>query len=115
MSPFFTKPQRIRPGGLLASAHMFFKPGRRSLAVVLVALIALIVPAAANTAGQITIYGGASGTHLVLHKHDGKLIVKGWQARHKPKGCHFTKRRLRAVCDLSRAGRIELKLGNHGD
>ncbi|MGE0066109.1 MAG: hypothetical protein AB7T48_02045 [Solirubrobacterales bacterium] len=94
---------------------MFSRPGRRSLAVVLVALIALIVPAAANTAGQITIYGGGSGSHLVLHKHDGKLIVKGWQAHHKPKGCHFTKRRLRAVCDLSRAGRIELKMGNHGD
>src|SRR4051812_13525381 len=112
MAPILTKPQRVRPKALLASAHVFFKPGLRSLAVVVVAMIVLIVPTAANTAGQITIYGAASGTHLELHKHDGKLIVKGWMAHHKPKGCHFTKHRSRAVCDLSRAGRIEVKMGD---
>lgn len=97
---------------------MFFKPGLRSLAVVVLALIAVFVlfaPTAANTAGQIVIYGGASGSNLKLKKNDGKLIVKGWMARHKPKGCYFTKRRLRAVCDLSRAGRIEVKMGDNGD
>jgi Ca2+-binding RTX toxin-like protein len=94
---------------------MLFIPSRRSLAVVVVALICLIAPTAANTAGQIVIYGAGSGSNLKLHTHDGKLIVKGWQARHRPKGCHFTKRRMRAVCNLSRADRIELQMGNHGD
>lgn len=94
---------------------MLFMPGRRSLAVVIVALVGLIAPTAANTASQIMIYGAASGTHLELHKRDGKLIVDGWMARRKPVGCHFTKRRARAVCNLSRAGRIELKMGDHGD
>lgn len=94
---------------------MFFMPGRRSLAVVIVALISLIAPTAASTAGQIVIYGAASGTHLELSTDGGRLVVDGWMAKHKPKGCHFAKGRSRAVCDLSRADRVELEMGNRGD
>lgn len=115
MKDIFLSSRRFRRKDLLASAHMLFKPGLRSLAVGIAALIVLIAPTAADTAGQIVIYGAGSGTHLTLEKRDGHLIVKGWQAHHKPKGCHFTKRRSRAVCNLSRAGRIELKMGDHGD
>jgi Ca2+-binding RTX toxin-like protein len=94
---------------------MLFMPGRRSLAVVIVALISLIAPAAANTASQIVIYGAGSGSHLTLKPHDGKLHVRGYMAKRKPQGCHFIKRRMEAVCDLAKAGRIEVQMGDHGD
>lgn len=94
---------------------MFFIPGLRSLAVVIVALVALIVPTAANTAGQIVIYGAAGGSHLELSTSGGKLIVDGWQAHQKPRGCHFTAGRSRSVCNLASANRVELVMGNSGD
>lgn len=94
---------------------MFFMPGRRSLAVVIVALVALIVPTAANTAGQIVIYGAAGGSHLELSTSGGRLVVDGWQAKQRPRGCHFAAGRSRAVCNLAGASRIELQMGNSGD
>ena len=93
---------------------MLFMPGRRSLAVVLVALAALVVPTTANTAGQIVIYGAASGSHLELTKKGGKLKVHGFMAKRSPKGCHLVNR-MKAVCRLSNAGRVEIQMGNHGD
>lgn len=94
---------------------MLFMPGRRSLAVVIVALISLVAPTAASTAGQIVIYGAASGSHLELSTSGGRLVVDGWMAKHSPQGCHFTNGRDRAVCSLSGADRVELQMGNSGD
>jgi Ca2+-binding RTX toxin-like protein len=94
---------------------MLFVPGRRSLAVVIVALIALIAPTAASTAGQIVIYGAASGSHMTLTASGGKLEVDGAMAKRAPVGCTFTQGRHRAVCNLSGADRIELQMGNSGD
>jgi hypothetical protein len=90
-------------------------PGRRSLAVVLVALIALIVPTAASTAGQIVIYGAASGSHLELSTSGDHLIVEGMMANAAPQGCQFTHGRERASCNLTTADSIELQMGNSGD
>lgn len=94
---------------------MFFMPGRRSLAVVIVALVSLIAPTAASTAGQIVIYGAASGSRLELSTRGGKLVVDGWQAHQKPRGCHFAGSRERAVCNLAGVERVELQMGNSGD
>jgi Ca2+-binding RTX toxin-like protein len=94
---------------------MFLIPGRRSLAVVIVALFALIAPTAASTAGQIVIYGAAGGSHLELSTKGDHLVVDGWMAKAEPQGCHFTKGREQAVCSLSRADSIELQMGDSGD
>jgi Ca2+-binding RTX toxin-like protein len=94
---------------------MLFMPGRRSLAVVLVALASLVAPTAASTAGQIVIYGAASGSHLELTTGGGKLVVDGWMAKQSPQGCHFVSGRDRAVCGLSGVDRVELQMGNSGD
>jgi Ca2+-binding RTX toxin-like protein len=94
---------------------MLLIPGRRSLAAVLVVLIALIVPTAASTAGQIVIHGAAGGSHLKLSTEGDHLVVDGWMAKAAPQGCHFTKGREQAVCSLSQANRIEIQMGNSGD
>jgi Ca2+-binding RTX toxin-like protein len=94
---------------------MLLKPGLRSLVVVLVALIALIAPTAASTAGQIVVYGAASGSTLNLTTSAGSLVVDGWMAEQSPQGCHFTKGRDRAVCDLSGVDRVEVMMGDSGD
>ncbi|HEY2716800.1 MAG TPA: hypothetical protein VGI73_11340 [Solirubrobacterales bacterium] len=94
---------------------MLLMPGRRSLAVVIVALASLVVPTAANTAGQIVLYGAAGGSHLELSTSGGKLVVDGWMAHQQPRGCHFDHGREGAVCDLSGVDRIELQMGNAPD
>jgi len=94
---------------------MMFMPGRRSLAVVVVALIALIAPTTAVTADQIVIYGAESGSHLTLSTSGGKLEVDGIMAKQAPQGCRYTQGRHHAVCDLADAGRVELQMGNSGD
>jgi len=94
---------------------MLFMPGRRSLVVVIVALASLVAPTAASTAGQIVIYGAASGSHLELTTSGGRLVVNGWMAKQSPQGCHFVSGRDRAVCSLSGADRVELQMGNSGD
>src|SRR5205085_4795422 len=105
----------FRPQHLLASAHMFFKPGLRSLAVAVVALASLLVPTVASTAGQITIYGASSGSHLTLSTSGNKLVVDGWMANQAPQGCKFTKGRDQATCNLTGIGIVELQMGDAGD
>lgn len=94
---------------------MLFIPGLRSLAVVIVALVCMIAPTAANTASQIVIWGAGSGSHLTLTPKHGKLQVDGRMAKRAPIGCHFTNHHHHAVCNLSHAGRIELQMGDSGD
>jgi Ca2+-binding RTX toxin-like protein len=90
-------------------------PGRRSLAVVIVALVSLIAPTAASTAGQIVIYGAASGSHLHLTANGSRLEVSGLMAEVPPQGCRFTQNTERAVCSLKAADMIELQMGEAGD
>jgi hypothetical protein len=94
---------------------MLLIPGRRPLAVVIVALVALIVPTAASPAGQIVIYGAESGSHLTLTRSSGKLEVDGIMAKRSPRGCRFVKGRDRAGCDLAGADRVEVQMGDSGD
>jgi Ca2+-binding RTX toxin-like protein len=93
---------------------MLFVPGRRSLAVVIVALASLVVPTAASTAGQIVVFGAESGSHLKLSASGGKLEVDGMMGNQAPQGCTVV-RRHKAVCNLAGADRIELQMGNSGD
>ena len=89
--------------------------GRRLLVVPLALLALLLAPGAATPAGQIVIYGADSGSHLTLKTKNGRLIVKGYQARAHPKGCRVVRDRMVAVCSLRLASSIELQMGDSGD
>ena len=104
-----------RRSAILSIRRMLFMPGRRSLAVVIVALVSLIAPTAATAAGQIVIFGAESGSHMTLSTSGGKLEVEGLMANQAPQGCRFTEGRHKAVCDLAGADRVELQMGNSGD
>ncbi len=90
--------------------------GRRLLVVPLALLALLLAPGAASPAGQIVIYGAASGSHLTLKTEHGRLIVEGRQARAQPKGCRMKPSRMLSICSLkSGAASIVLQMGNSGD
>lgn len=100
----------------MLSMPPMFRRLRLGLLIVPVVIAALLVlPSAASPDGQIVIYGAASGSTLTLKKKHGRLFVKGYMARAKPRGCRFTRHRMRAVCRLAGAGRIEIKMGDSGD
>src|SRR3982751_1528823 len=105
--------------------HMFKMPrmpfphGRKLLVGLLlsIALAVMVIPSAATPARKIVIYGASSGSTLTLtKKHHGRLIVvEGKMAHQRPRGCHFTRGRRRAVCPTRNAHRIEIQMGRHGD
>jgi hypothetical protein len=93
---------------------MFATPGRKLLAGVLAALALLAVPSAATPASKIVIHGAHSGANLTLSTKGERIVVKGNMARHKPKGCRFTRAHRVAVC-TRRASSIEVQMGPSGD
>jgi RTX calcium-binding nonapeptide repeat (4 copies) len=90
-------------------------PGRRLSVVLLAALGLMLAPSAATPAGQITIYGAASGSHLRLSKQGPHLVVKGRMAGVHQHRCRYTRGHLAAVCRLRGASRIEVTTGPSGD
>jgi Ca2+-binding RTX toxin-like protein len=95
---------------------MSLPTGRTFLAGVFAALAFLVAtPIAATPAGQISIYGAASGSTLELSTHNGRLVVKGLMARAHPRGCRVTRERMVAVCGLRGVSRIEVTMGPSGD
>jgi Ca2+-binding RTX toxin-like protein len=94
---------------------MPFPSGRRMLVFALAGLGLLAAPSAASPAGQIAIYGAASGTHLTLSEKGPRLVVEGKMARAHPRGCRFTRGHLVAVCRLAGASAIEITTGPSGD
>lgn len=93
---------------------MFATPGRKLLAGVLAALALLAAPSAATPASKIVVYGAHSGATLTLSTKGERIVVKGNMARHKPKGCRFTRGHRVAVC-TRRASSIEIQMGPSGD
>jgi Ca2+-binding RTX toxin-like protein len=89
--------------------------GRRFLVFSLVVLGLLMAPTAANTAGQIVIHGADSGSHLTLSTKGEKIVVEGFQAAAHPRGCWLAPDRMRSVCPLRDANRIEVHMGPAGD
>src|SRR5262249_43952033 len=55
---------RRRREDLLAFAHMLLMRSRISIGLAIALIAALLAPATASTAGQIVVFGTASGTHL---------------------------------------------------
>lgn len=69
----------------------------------------------ASPDGQIVIHGAYSGSHLKISAGPHRLVVHGWMARSKPRGCRYTRPRLVAVCRLSGAGSVSVVMGPGGD
>lgn len=91
-------------------------PLRRKLwAGVLAAVALLALPAVANTAGLIVIYGARSGSTLNLSMRGHKLVVKGNMAHRHPPGCRFTRGHRVAVCRVAGHSAIEVDMGPSGD
>ena len=95
---------------------MFFRHGRKLLAGLLAAAAFLLAaPTLATPAGQIVVYGARSGSTLTLSMRGDKLVVKGNMARHRPRGCRFTRGHLRAVCRTRGVSHLEIQMGPSGD
>ena len=84
-------------------------------AIALLAAAVLALPSGATSTKKIVIYGAHSGSTLTLSKKHGKIVVKGNMARHRPRGCRFTRGHRRAVCKPRHARVIEVKMGPRGD
>jgi Ca2+-binding RTX toxin-like protein len=90
-------------------------PGRSLIATVLTALALLLVPSAANPAGQIVVYGAPSGSTLTLSTDGNRILVKGTMARTAPEGCNMKVHHRLAVCSLKGASSIQVVMGPSGD
>jgi Ca2+-binding RTX toxin-like protein len=89
---------------------------RSLLAAITVAVALLLAPTVATPAGQIVIFGAASGSHLTLSEQNGRIIVKGNMAKHKrPRGCQLGRHAMRAVCPTRGVSSIEIQMGDSGD
>lgn len=89
--------------------------GRSLIATVLTALALLLVPSAANPAGQIVVYGAPSGSTLTLSSDGDRILVKGTMARTAPEGCRMKVHHRLAVCSLKGASSIQVVMGPSGD
>lgn len=96
-------------------ARVPFPFGRRLAVFALAGLGLLLAPAAANPAGQISIVGAHSGTHLKLSVEGPRLVVKGPMAGVHQRGCRYTRGHTKAVCRLRGVSRIVVKTGPSGD
>lgn len=94
---------------------MPIRPGRRPLVLSLALLVLLVAPSVATPAGEISLYGAASGSHLTLTTSGSNLVVEGKMAAVHPKGCHLSRDHTVAVCKLARADAIELTMGPSRD
>lgn len=89
---------------------------RRALLALGVALTALgILAPPAIPEHSIVIHGAKSGSHLKLKVRGGHLHVRGLMSRSAPRGCHFVRHRMHAVCSLRHVGMVELRMGPSGD
>jgi hypothetical protein len=90
----------------------------RSLAAASACVVALVLSFGAGTAtpeGQIVIHGAHSGSTLELQVKGRRLLVEGYMARTRPRGCHFTRYRIAASCPLGNIGSIVVRMGPSGD
>ncbi len=79
------------------------------------ALVLTLCCVPATPQGQVVVHGAHSGSHLDLSLRGGDLVVEGWMARDAGAGCRLAHSRNLAVCNLDRAGSIELEMGSAGD
>jgi len=89
---------------------------RAATALAAVGLVLFALPASeAEPKREVVIHGAHSGSHLKLGVKKGVLVVKGWMARVKPRGCRFKRYRKVAVCSLRRAREVVVRMGPNND
>lgn len=94
---------------------MRFLLGRRWLVgAVATAGLFLAMPTAAETAGQIVVYGSQSGSHLTVSAEGSRIVVEGNMGA-RPVGCRLVHGHRLAVCATGGADRFELDMGPSGD
>ncbi|MGZ8667746.1 MAG: hypothetical protein ACXWZM_11640 [Solirubrobacterales bacterium] len=92
--------RRGRWGGLAAAATL---------------LTLLVSPTPASPEGQIVVRGAASGSHLRLTVGRKRIVVRGYMAASRPRGCRFVRWRRKAACPLSGVSSIVLVMGPSDD
>jgi hypothetical protein len=76
-----------------------------------VAIAVLVLPQPAAPAGEVSIQGAATGSHLRLSLSEGDLLVSGPMDPAATSGCDFGRRGGEALCRLAGVERIELTMG----
>ena len=90
--------------------------GRLGLAGVVGVVVALLAtPTAAAPAGQIVVYGAASGSTLTLSTSGDAILVHGNMAQRRPSGCRVDRHRMNAVCPTGGESGVEIRMGPSGD
>jgi hemolysin type calcium-binding protein len=93
-----------------------FSPRGTGIAVALAAVLVLgITSAPGAPRHEVVVHGAASGSHLKLRMKGSRLVVKGLMARTHPRGCHFKRFRMVAICRLGRVSEVKVKMGPSGD
>ncbi len=95
--------------------RMRFPRGRKlAVGAAALAIALLAAPTAAETAGQIVVFGSESGSHLTVSTDGGKITVEGNMGR-APLGCRLVQGHRVAVCPIAGSDRFELDMGPAGD
>jgi Ca2+-binding RTX toxin-like protein len=89
--------------------------GTATVVALAAALVLTLGCSAATPQGLVVVRGAASGTHLELSVRGGRLVVHGSMARRAGAGCRLVRGRSLAVCNLRRAGEVEVDTGPNGD
>ncbi len=89
--------------------------GRRFLVLALALVALLVAPVAATPAGNIVVFGAASGSHLTLTTTGEKIIATGAMSGAHPRGCWLAPSRMRAVCPTNNASSIQVVMGAAND
>lgn len=104
-------------------AHLLPRRGKgrgwRLLAPIALALAFLAflasAPSPASARERVVIHGAHSGSTLRLHMRGNRLVVRGLMTHRAPRGCRFTKGRVRARCSMRGVRAIRIKMGPSGD
>jgi len=94
------------------------KSAKRTLlasAICLLAIAGLALPGAASPAGQIVVRGADTGSTLELSVEGGRLLVEGHLAPGHQDGCRVTRTRMEALCRLTDASSVEVRMGDSAD
>lgn len=91
------------------------RPWAMLLAAIAVPALALAIPSAASTEGEIVIHGPESSSHLRLTVSGEDIVVSGFLGRGGQVGCSFAHGQNALLCPLAGVDRIEVDMGPSDD
>jgi Ca2+-binding RTX toxin-like protein len=100
---------------MIKMPRMLLPPGRKLAAAFLAAAALLAFPALAAPAGQIVVYGAASGSTLTVSTKGQRVVIQGRMAHRPPAGCRLVRGRQLAVCTSRGVSGMEIQMGDSGD